>query len=82
MVEKERHARGLYGCAREECLEDLGASYREGSGLSLHSGGGPTGDYCSEGSIEGTRYVSHCPGEQRNMIVLNVDGSRSMWFKV
>ena len=30
MVEKERHARGLHGCAREECLEDLGGpSYRE-----------------------------------------------------
>ena len=43
----------------------------EGSGLSLHGGGGPTGDYYSEGSIEGTRHVSHCPGEQRSMVVLN-----------
>ena len=69
-MEKEIHARGLHGCAREECLEDLGDVVSgKGSGLSLHSGGGPTGDYCSEGSIEGTRYVSHCLGEQRNMIV-------------
>ena len=29
MAEKERQARGLHGCAREECLEDLGASYRK-----------------------------------------------------
>ena len=46
---EKRQARGLHGCAREECLGDLGPVVSgKGSDLSLGDGGRPRGRlYCA-----------------------------------